>query len=111
MSINHSSYGSVVLIELPTRLVMANAAATRKSLLELIEQGNRYLVFDLKKVEFIDSSGLSVLVTALKAAQTDSGEVLLLNPNDGVRSLIELTRLQQVFEIFEDREAAMQRFA
>ena len=111
MTITHHSYNSIELIKLPTRLVMANATDTRKALIKLIEQGRHRLIFDLNQVEFIDSSGLSVLVSALKAAQNDAGEVLLLSPSDGVRSLIELTRLHQVFEIFEDRDAAIKRLS
>ena len=111
MNLSQQAHGSANLVKLPNRLVMANATETRKALLTLVEQGRNRLILDLNKVEFIDSSGLSVLVSALKAAQNDAGEVLLLSPNDGVRSLIELTRLHQVFEIFEDRDAAIQRLS
>jgi anti-sigma B factor antagonist len=111
MELIRHDHGPVEIIELPARLVMANASDTRRALFDLIEQGRNRLIFDLKRVDFIDSSGLSVLVSALKAANNDTGEVLLLSPNDAVRSLIELTRLHHIFEIFEDRNAAIQRLS
>jgi len=86
-------------------------AETRNSLKSLVAQGHHRLILDLEHVDFIDSSGLSVLVSTLKSAQAEEGNVILLNPSDGVRSLIELTRLHQVFEIFEDKEAAIRRMA
>ena len=109
MNITKHSFGSVELVELPQRLVVANAAQTRDFLKQTVAEGHNQLVLDLQKVEFIDSSGLSVLVSALKAAQANSGDVVLLRPSNGVRSLIELTRLHQVFEIFEDQDAAIRR--
>jgi anti-sigma B factor antagonist len=107
MNLSSQSHGSVELVTLPARLVMANAQPAREAIKRLIDDGRTRLVLDLHAVEVVDSSGLSVLVSTLKAAQPRHGEVVLLSPSDGVRSLIELTRLHQVFEIFEDREAAI----
>ena len=107
MNISSQAHGSVELVSLPPRLVMANAQEARTAISDLIDDGRTHLVMDLHAVQFVDSSGLSVLVWTLKAVQPHDGRVVLLSPSDGVRSLIELTRLHQVFEIFEDREAAI----
>lgn len=101
------NYDSVVLVGLPERLVMANSAEIRGDILRLVEAGQKYLILDLSRVDFVDSSGLSILVSALKAVQPLGGDVLLLKPTDNVRALIELTRLHQVFDIFEDQPAAI----
>ncbi|MDH3538163.1 MAG: STAS domain-containing protein [Gammaproteobacteria bacterium] len=101
------NYDSVVLVGLPEKLVMANSAEIRGDIQQLVEEGQKYLILDLSRVEFIDSSGLSILVSALKAVQPLDGEVLLLKPTDNVRALIELTRLHQVFDIYEDQPAAI----
>jgi anti-sigma B factor antagonist len=107
MQLHSESHGPVQLVVLPTRLVMANAQEARAALRRLVEQGHHRLVLDLGKVEFVDSSGLSVLVSTLKAVTPHQGGVVLLSPSNGVRSLIELTRLHQVFAIFEDLAAAL----
>ena len=107
MNISSNRHGSVDVVKLPQRLVMANAPAVRKDLLELVAQGNRHLILDLGAVTFVDSSGLSVLVSALKAATRENGSVVLLNPNQDVRALIELTRMHEVFEIYADEQAAI----
>ena len=78
----------------------------RQELKELIEAGRVRLVFDLSGVELVDSSGLSVLVTALKKARDAGGDVALVGLTDPVRSLIELTRLQSAFAMFDDVDAA-----
>lgn len=107
MNISNNQYGNVDVVKLPQRLIMENSMAIRKDLLELISSGHRYLVLDLGKVAFVDSSGLSVLVSALKAAHKTAGQVVLLNLTDDVRALIELTRMHEVFQIFADEQAAI----
>jgi anti-sigma B factor antagonist len=107
MDLQTQSHGTVELVTLPQRLVMANAQELRTAIRALVERGRTRLILDLHGVEFVDSSGLSVLVSTLKAVRPRQGVVVLLSPTDGVRSLIELTRLHQIFEIYEDREAAI----
>ena len=107
MNISNQQHGNVDVVKLPQRLVMENAPAVRKDLLELIARGNRHLILDLGEVTFVDSSGLSVLVSALKAANKNAGSVVLLNLTNDVRALIELTRMHEVFQIFADEQAAI----
>ena len=107
MNISNQQYGNVDVVKLPQRLVMANAPAVRKDLLHLIDTGHQQLVLDLGEVAFVDSSGLSVLVSALKAANKKAGSVVLLNLTNDVRALVELTRMHEVFQIFADEQAAI----
>ncbi len=109
MNISSYQQGSVHVVKLPQRLVMANAPSVRKELLVMIANGQQHLVLDLGGVAFVDSSGLSVLVSALKAAHKVSGSVVLLNLTDDVRALIELTRMHEVFQIFADEAAAIEQ--
>ena len=109
MNISSNRHGNVDVIKLPQRLVMANAPAVRKELLEMIANDQHHLVLDLGNVSFVDSSGLSVLVSALKAADRVSGSVVLLNLTDDVRALVELTRMHEVFQIFADQQAAIEQ--
>jgi anti-sigma B factor antagonist len=111
MELHSESYGPVELVSLPERLVMANAQEARAALKRLIVGGRHRLVLDLQPVDFIDSSGLSVLISALKELKPCNGSIVLLKPSDGVRALIELTRLHQVFAIYEDRDAALHSLA
>lgn len=91
------------------RLVMANAADARNEVLEQINRGDGHLVIDLGEVSFMDSSGLSVLISALKAVQLRQGKIALCGLNANLRALVELTRLHQVFTIYPDRATAIQQ--
>ncbi len=52
----------------------------------------------MRQVEYIDSSGLAVLVSCLESSRKKSGDVCLFGMRDTVRALFELTRLEGVFD-------------
>lgn len=67
-------------------------------------------MLDLSGVTYVDSMALSALVSALKLARKKGGKLVLLRPTPPVRSLLEVTRLDLVFLVFEDEESAMASF-
>jgi anti-sigma B factor antagonist len=107
MNIERTDIGLVSIIRMPTQLTLGQAAAWRHAIRDVIDMGYHRLVLDMSGVEFIDSTGLSVLVATLKACRAEGGEVVLLGLTPPVRALVELTRLHHVFEIFRAEEAAV----
>lgn len=110
MNIQHQQIGSVDVVVLPQRLIMANASDARGELKTIIEQGSGRMVIDLSETEYMDSSGLAAIVSALQAARTKHGDVYLANMNDTLRALFELTQLHKICQIFDDTESAIAAF-
>ena len=106
MIIKHSVNNQVDIVELTGQLVMANAAEAQKALKKIVEGGSNRLVIDFSGVDFMDSSGLSVLVLALKWIHAQKGRMALSNVSAKVQSLLALTRLNEAFEIFASAQAA-----
>lgn len=107
MNIFKTNFGAVDVIRLPERLTMADAAAYRHAIRDLVDEGHIQLVMNMSQVEFVDSSGLSVLVSAIKAARGSGGEVVLSGLTPQVQALVELTRLHHLFETFADEQSAI----
>lgn len=101
------SAGPVEIVCLRGRLDAAAAPELRNQLRSIIDAGRTRILVDLGAVDFVDSSGLSVLVTALKGARAAGGDVAVLKPTTDVRALLELTRLHLVFQVFEDEAVAV----
>ena len=80
MFLQREDHGRVCVIRLPERLTMAHAAAHRHAIRDVVDGGHSRLVMDMSGVEFVDSSGLSVLVSALKAARNADGDVVISGP-------------------------------
>ena len=105
MKLVKTSSGAIDVIRLPARLSMADASDCRHAIRDLVDEGRTRLVMDMSQVEFVDSSGLSVLVSAIKAARAVGGDVVLSGLTPQVQALVELTRLHHLFEIFSDSQA------
>ena len=109
MTLRFESRGVAEIVRMPPTLVLANAAGVRSSIHERIATGSSRLVFDLARVEFADSSGLTAILACVNGARRQGGEVALLAPMPRVRALIELTRLDDVVMVTDDEAAALAR--
>jgi anti-sigma B factor antagonist len=74
-----------------------------------IAGGKTAVVLDLTGVEFIDSTGLSVLLNGLRRVTRAGGRMALVCTNPTVMRLFEITRLDSTFEILGTRDAAVER--
>jgi anti-sigma B factor antagonist len=74
---------------------------------EAIGRGKTAVVLDLSAVEFIDSTGLSVLLNGLRQVTRRSGRMALVCTNPTVLRLFEITHLDATFDIYESRGEAL----
>jgi anti-sigma B factor antagonist len=75
------------------------APELREQLARLVSEGTRQIVVDLTDVSFVDSTALSVLVSALKRLRQADGDLQLASPNASVRRVFEITGLTRLFTI------------
>src|ERR1700677_3975074 len=86
---------------------VATAPSLAGKLEEVGDGGRVDIVLDLSGVEFLDSSGLGVLVNYLKRVLAAGGQIRLVVTNRAVRQAIEITRLDTVFAVYDDLDAAL----
>lgn len=75
------------------------APRLREALDEAIGNGEAHLVVDLAELDFIDSTGLGVLVGALKQARQSGGDLVLRNPTRSTFKILEIAGLTKLFTI------------
>ncbi|MDP9072488.1 MAG: STAS domain-containing protein [Actinomycetota bacterium] len=73
----------------------------------VIETGSPRVVLDLKDMRFIDSTGVSVVVLAMRALQQRGGQLVLRSPCRMASKLLELTGLSNLLEIQDDVAVAV----
>ncbi len=71
-----------------------------------IENESRSIVIDLNGIRYMNSSGIGVLITVHSKMKNIGGQVILVNPNDQIVKILDLTKLSQVFTIVESIELA-----
>src|SRR3954451_5832690 len=90
---------------------VSTAPELAEQLNEALASGRRRIVLDFSGVEFIDSTGLSVLLNALRRLGRVDGALSLVCTNPTVLRLFEITRLDSTFDIVSTREEALAHVA
>ena len=91
----------VTLIEIGGQLIVGNRQLLKEQVLDQLERGDREFIVDFSKTDYIDSSGLGVLVTLSKKIREQGGQLSLVGLSEDLRTLFELTKLDTLF-IFSD---------
>ena len=104
MDLDERRHGEVVILQPRVRrLEASNAQALTNELIDRISQGKNSLVLDLNDVDFMDSSALASLLSAVKSLGT-KGRMALFGISSKVRKLFSITRLDNVVFILADSE-------
>jgi len=106
MQFEEKEEGGILIVKpLDGRLDSAEAGDFKEKLHAHIDAGNKKLVLDLEKVEFVDSSGLGAIIACRKKMGTE-GELVIAGASDAVVGLFQLTRMDRVFRLFSTTEEA-----
>jgi len=87
------------VVSLEGELDLAAAPQLRECLVALVESGATDIVLDVARLDFIDSTGLSVLVMALNRTHAVEGSTVLRHPSPSIIRLLEITGLRAVFAV------------
>ena len=102
-----SSAAGADIIRVDGEIHVTTAPEFAHGLTQAIEGGRTHIVLDMSGVEFIDSTGLSVLLNGLRLVNQKRGRLALVCANPTVLRLFQITKLDGTFEIFDDRATAI----
>ncbi len=94
------------VVAISGRLNGASAPELKRRIKQIVEAGRSRLILDMSGVVFIDSSGLSALISGLKYAREAKGFFRLAGLRDQPASVIKLMMLDRVFDAYPDVAAA-----
>jgi len=83
------------------------APKLRDKITELVNAGQHALIIDMEKVDFLDSTGLGVLVGGLKKVRAQDGTMALVCSQDRLLKIFRITGLAKVFTIYDSEAAAL----
>jgi len=110
MDISTREKGKVLIFDIQGDLDAKSASILKERINEKITDGRSLILINLSDVPYMDSAGLGVLVSGLKNANRLSGDLRIWGLQDEVKSIFELTRLNKVFQIYEDEMAAVSSY-
>lgn len=110
LSLETRNLGDVMIVHCQGRIVYREEAAALSRLAGDVMQHARKVILDLSGVTSIDSAGIGELALLYTIAQARNVELKCAGPNSLVRTLLELTNLDTVLEIYASVEDAMESF-
>lgn len=88
-----------------------DASEFKEKVIAFIHENNvLYLIFDLSRLQFVDSSGLGSLLSVLRVLHTKGGDLKLAGMNKPVKAMFELVSMHKIFEIFPSTGDAVRSF-
>ena len=99
--------GDVVVVDLTGDFVARTVEQFRAQMTKLIEKNVRFVVLELSKVTFMDSSGLGACMAAHKAFQEKSGALVFAKPSEAVAKIFRVTRADQKLRVAPTRQDAV----
>ncbi|MEJ2216599.1 MAG: STAS domain-containing protein [Gemmatimonadota bacterium] len=107
MSFEVTKKDGITIVDVDGQLIVGNRQELKQKVLAELEKGDRKFLIDFEKTGYIDSSGLGVLVSLSKKIREQGGELRLANLNEDLRTLFELTKLDTLFQIADNRQDAL----
>ena len=110
MDYRFETIDNVLTVSIDGRLVASCAEEFKDAMLERLGDAKQ-IIFDLKGMVHIDSSGLGALVSILQWVHTRGGVMKLANLQPRPKIVFDITKVYRVFEIFDTTEEALASFA
>ncbi len=103
--------GAVFVFELKGKVMGGpESAAFHDDLKKAVSEGHKKIILDLGEVEWMNSSGLGLLISSLSTMRSAGGELKLARVTDKIESLLMITKLNSIFEVHPTVAAASGSF-
>ncbi len=106
LSLQTRNEGDWTVIEVGGEIDVYTAPKLRESLVELVNAGRYQIIVDVERVDFLDSTGLGVLVGGLKRVRANDGNLRVVCTQERLLKIFRITGLTKVFAIHDSVPAA-----
>ena len=107
LSVTSREQGGRTVVEVSGEIDVYTAPVLRERLNDLVGEGHHHLVVDMEKVDFLDSTGLGVLVGGLKKVRAHDGSMRLICNQERLLKIFRITGLAKVFTIHSSQAEAL----
>lgn len=107
LTITTRSVDDHTVVSVAGEIDVYTAPQLRVKLVDLVDAGDRHLVVDMRNVDFLDSTGLGVLVGTLKRVKAANGSLALVCTQERIVKIFRITGLERVFTIASSVEDAI----
>ncbi|NDV20763.1 anti-sigma factor antagonist [Pseudodesulfovibrio sp. JC047] len=107
MAMNHDTENGVTILTIDGNLDAEGTQAMEEKVVALLEGGETKLLFDFTGLDYINSSGLRVLVLAYQRLKKTSGSVAICGVKDYIQEVFEVSGYDRIFPLYGARADAL----
>jgi anti-sigma B factor antagonist len=111
MQLVEKESGEVTVLELGGRLDSNTSKVLEDKVMEILGQGKKKVLMDFADVDYINSTGLRVLLLALQQLKKVQGKLVLSSIKDYMKEVFEISGYTEIFPIFPTQEEALANFS
>ena len=112
MNFSTKEIEEVVILTLEGEMVGGpDATLLTEKLRELIGEDKKQIIVDMGNVNYMNSSGLGILIGGLTTVRNNGGDLKLIRLAKRLQDLIRITKMDRVFDVFETEEEAIGSFS
>lgn len=105
MDITERKVGNFFIVDVTGKIDRLNDSVGLKSVItRLIEKGNSHIAVNLKRVTYIDSGALNVIIYGYNTLTKNGGDLVLIGPNNYVKDVLEIVGLNKIVKIYSTEE-------
>ena len=111
LEITTREFDRVVVVDVVGKLTTTGGRTQLRDLIHVLsETGHKRFLLNLAGVDYVDSTGMGELVRCFSTVRQKGGEMKLLQVNKRVADLLQVTRLNTIFEIYSEERVALGSF-
>ena len=101
----------VTIVDLSGRITLGEASVVVRDVInDLMGKGNKKILLNLVGVNYIDSSGIGVLVSSFSTVRSQGGQLKMVNLSKRIHDLLQITKVYSLFDVKDDEAAAVGSF-
>ncbi len=94
------------ILDIEGEIDVYTSTQLKETIVSTMAEGAKFVVMNLSKVEYLDSTGLGVLIGALKHLRERQGNLVIVSPSMRITRIFEITGLYKIFTIYQTEEEA-----
>jgi len=108
VKIRERQAGDVIILDLDGNIIIGESVdRVRYTTRRLLAEGRRKFLLNMAQVRWVDSRGIGELVAALVTVTREGGQIKLLKVKENVEELLAVTRVNTIFDLYDDELAAL----
>jgi anti-sigma B factor antagonist len=97
----------VVALELEGEVDVYTAPLLRQEIMDQVDKGTKFILVRLESVEYLDSTGLGILIGGVKRLKEQGGALKLVGPSPRISRIFDITGLNRIFDVYATQADAL----